>query len=73
MKPFQMTTIYILLYSYVIVIIFLSQVRPVRDSMIDAVQLWKKLSGEDGNGNVCLFVYYQLYYIIEGFTISYLM
>ncbi|KXG36351.1 TORTIFOLIA1-like protein 1 isoform X2 [Sorghum bicolor] len=25
------------------------KVRPVRDSMIDAVQLWKKLSGEDGN------------------------
>ena len=55
MKPFQMTTIYILLYSYVIVIIFFSQVRPVRDSMIDAVQLWKKLTGEDANGNVCLF------------------
>jgi len=55
MKPFQMTTIYTLLYSYVIVIIFFSQVRPVRDSMIDAVQLWKKLTGEDANGNVCLF------------------
>ena len=54
MKPFEMTTIYILLYSYVIVIIFFSQVRPVRDSMIDAVQLWKKLTGEDANGNVCL-------------------
>ncbi|XP_062189689.1 microtubule-associated protein TORTIFOLIA1-like isoform X2 [Phragmites australis] len=25
------------------------KVRPVRDSMIDAVQLWKKLTGEDGN------------------------
>jgi hypothetical protein len=55
MKPFQRTTIYILLYSYVIAIIFFSQVRPVRDSMIDAVQLWKKLTGEDANGNDCLF------------------
>ncbi|KAL6840610.1 hypothetical protein ACP4OV_029474 [Aristida adscensionis] len=25
------------------------KVRPVRDSMIDAVQMWKKLTGEDGN------------------------
>jgi hypothetical protein len=55
MKPFQRTTIYILLYSYVIAIIFFSQVRPVRDSMIDAVQLWKKLTGEDANGNDCWF------------------
>jgi hypothetical protein len=54
MKPFQTTTIYILLYSYVIDIIFFLQVRPVRDSMIDAVQLWKKLTGEDATGNVCL-------------------
>jgi len=30
---------------------FPPQVRPVRDSMIDAVQLWKKLTGEDANGN----------------------
>ncbi|KAL6657944.1 hypothetical protein ACP70R_005724 [Stipagrostis hirtigluma subsp. patula] len=27
------------------------KVRPVRDSMIDAVQLWKKLTGEDGNAD----------------------
>ncbi|XP_008670450.1 microtubule-associated protein SPIRAL2-like isoform X1 [Zea mays] len=27
------------------------KVRPVRDSMIDAVQLWKKLTGEDANAD----------------------
>lgn len=56
MNPFQMTTRSMLLCSYLIAVFF-SQVRPVRDSMIDAVQLWKKLTGEDANGNdlfVCL-------------------
>jgi hypothetical protein len=51
MDPFHMTTIYVPFCSYIIVFIFFPQVRPVRDSMIDAVQLWKKLTGEDANGN----------------------
>jgi hypothetical protein len=69
--PLQITTILHACYPVIVVIrfyLYVSQVRPVRDSMIDAVQVWKKLTGEDVNGiNMlfCLTSFSVLYYYFE--------